>query len=91
MILAPWLTLAAACAAPAAQAPAQLPATAAHASTAVAARVARHAPERAAAAAPDIALLEYLGDYADAGVGLDPMGLDESGLALAPQEKREEQ
>jgi hypothetical protein len=30
-----------------------------------------------AAAHPDTALLEYLGDYGDAADGLDPMGLDD--------------
>jgi hypothetical protein len=36
------------------------------------------------ARSPDIALIDYLGEYADAADGLDPLGLAEHRVALPP-------
>jgi hypothetical protein len=45
----------------------------------------------AQAKAPDAALLDYLGSYADAADGLDPLGLAEPDAAPADPQHKEQQ
>jgi hypothetical protein len=44
--------------------------------------------KRAPSTAPDPALLDYIGRYADAAIGLDPLGLAVEDGAAAPDKER---